>query len=188
MDSSCKLASAGLSLVGWYTLPFATFDPFVFHVHHEGANENGRNWGRTLFGGQVDSDATFTTGIGSLASRIWVDPFHCAYCYYSVRVEPAGFFMLRNSAYGSHYLNFLFFKPFGLTCVHWLALIQCNLGTKVSRNKAKDLHGKAVSTVCNFIGKASISSTNPYIGRCRTRPSLLRRRRYHPNRHQPGVH
>jgi hypothetical protein len=62
-----------------------------------------------LVGGSIDLDAALATGIGSLASRIWVDPFHDA-CYDSVRVEPTGFFMLRNSGDGSHYLNFFIYS------------------------------------------------------------------------------
>jgi hypothetical protein len=61
-----------------------------------------------------------------------VDPFHVA-CY-SLGSGGAGWFpcqLLRNSADGSHCLNFFYlFKPFGLTCVYWLALLQCNLDTK----------------------------------------------------------
>jgi hypothetical protein len=66
--------------------------------------------------------ATSATRIGSLASRIWVDPLRDA-CFGSAGAGWFPWFSPENSMDGSHCLNFSIFWSLSALCaLHWLAL------------------------------------------------------------------
>ena len=109
-------------------------------------NGNKQN-GKGVLGDGLTT-ATSATRIGSLASRIWVDPLHDASCG-SAGAEWFSWFSPGNSTDGSLCLNFSsFIEPFGSACVALACPVSMQLGYQ---SHPTDIKGDTPEKSCDFL-------------------------------------